>query len=187
MTRLADETMLPDQIILRPSHDGDVPAISEIYSHYVRASLATFEIEPPSVEEIARRRQDVLSRGLPYLVAETDGIVAAYAYAAPYRSRPAYRFSVEDSIYVHLEHSRKGLGRLLLRELIQSCETVGCRQMIAVIGDTANAASIGLHEAFGFRHAGILQGVGFKFGRWVNTVLMQRALGVGDEKPPADL
>ena len=169
----------PNIPAVRSSRDADVAAIAEIYSHYVRTALATFEIDPPSAEEIASRRAAVLSLGLPYLVAEVDGVVAAYAYASPYRPRPAYRFSVEDSIYVHPAYARKGLGRLLLGALIESCEAAGCRQMIAVIGDTANAPSIGLHEAFGFRHAGVLREVGFKFGRWVDTVLMQRPLGAG--------
>jgi phosphinothricin acetyltransferase len=170
----------PTPAIVRRSNDADVPPVAEIYSHYVRTALATFEIDPPNVEEVARRRVDVLERGLPYLVAEMDGVIAAYAYASPYRPRPAYRFSVEDSIYVHPAYGRKGIGRLLLRALIESCETAGCKQMIAIIGDTDNAASIGLHEALGFRHVGILENVGFKFGRWIDTVLMQRPLGAGE-------
>jgi phosphinothricin acetyltransferase len=170
--------------VVRPSCDADVPAITEIYSYYVRTSLATFEIDPPGAEEITRRRVRVLSRGLPYLVADVNGEIAAYAYASPYRSREAYRFSVEDSIYVRPAHSRKGLGRLLLTALIESSEAAGARQMVAVIGDTANAASIGLHQAFGFRHVGVLEAVGFKFGRWVDTVLMQRPLGTGGGLPP---
>ena len=162
---------------VRASLDIDVAAIADIYSHYVRTALSTFEIESPDVDEIARRRADVLSRGLPYLVVEVDGAVAAYAYASPYRPRPAYRFTVEDSIYVHPAHTRKGLGGRLLGALIESSEAAGCRQMVAIIGDTGNAASIGLHQAFGFRHVGVLEKVGFKFGRWVDTVLMQRPLG----------
>jgi|SRR5579864_8611457 L-amino acid N-acyltransferase YncA len=170
--------------VVRPSGDADVPAIAEIYSHYVRTALATFEIDPPSVAEIASRRAAVLSRELPYLVAEVGGVVAAFAYASPYRPRPAYRFAVEDSVYVHPAHSRKGFGRLLLSALIESSEAAGARQMIAVIGDTANTASIGLHLAFGFRHVGVLEAVGFKFGRWVDTVLMQRPLGAGGGTQP---
>jgi len=172
--------------LLRPCRDADIPAITDIYGYHVRTSLATFETDPPDAEEMARRRTAIVSRGLPYLVAEIDGKVVGYAYASPYRSRPAYRFSVEDSIYVHPEHSRKGLGRLLLSALIPACEESGCRQMVAVIGDTGNAASIGLHEALGFRHVGVLRAVGFKFGRWVDTVLMQRPLGVGEAEPPVE-
>jgi phosphinothricin acetyltransferase len=164
---------------IRAARDTDIPEIAEIYGHYVRVALATFETEPPDAAEMARRRQKVLACGLPYLVAELDGHVAGYAYAAQYRPRPAYRFTVENSVYVHPDHARKGLGRLLLTELIAACEAAGCREMVAVIGDSGNAASIGLHAALGFRHVGVLRSVGFKFGRWVDTVLMQRSLGEG--------
>lgn len=175
--------MSPDAIgdptlpVVRPARDSDVPEIAAIYAHYVRTALATFETDPPDAVEIARRRQEVLARGLPYLVAEMEGCVAGYAYASPYRPRPAYRFTVENSVYVNPAHARKGLGRMLLEELIAGCEAAGCRQMVAVIGGTDNAASIALHEALGFRHVGVLRRVGFKFGRWVDTVLMQRPLG----------
>jgi phosphinothricin acetyltransferase len=162
---------------VRAARDTDIPEIAGIYGHYVRTALATFETEPPDAAELARRRQEVLARGLPYLVAELQGRVAGFAYAAPYRPRPAYRFTVENSVYVHPDQARKGVGRLLLTELIAACEAAGCREMVAVIGDTGNAASIGLHEALGFRHVGVLRSVGFKFGRWVDTVLMQRSLG----------
>jgi L-amino acid N-acyltransferase YncA len=162
--------------VIRPALDRDVPEIAAIYAHYVLHALPTFELEPPDPDEIARRRAAILARGLPYLVAEIDGAVAGYAYAGPYRPRPAYRFTVEDSVYVRPEQQRKGLGRLLLAELIAQCESAGCRQMIAVIGDSANTPSIRLHEALGFRHVGVLREVGFKFERWVDTVLMQRAL-----------
>jgi phosphinothricin acetyltransferase len=165
---------------IRAARDTDIPDIAEIYGHFVRVALATFETEPPDAAEMARRRQDVLACGLPYLVAELDGHVAGYAYAARYRPRPAYRFTVENSVYVHPDHARKGLGRLLLTELIAACKAAGCREMVAVIGDSGNAASIGLHEALGFRHVGVLRSVGFKFGRWVDTVLMQRSLGERD-------
>ena len=163
--------------VVRAARDADIPQIAEIYGHYVRTALATFETDPPDTAEMARRRQNVLAHGLPYLVAELDGRVAGFAYAAPYRPRPAYRFTVENSVYVHPDHARKGLGRLLLTELIAACQAAGCREMVAVIGDTGNTASLGLHEAFGFRHVGVLRSVGFKFGRWVDTVLMQRSLG----------
>jgi phosphinothricin acetyltransferase len=165
---------------IRAARDTDIPDIAEIYGHFVRVAPATFETEPPDAAEMARRRQDVLACGLPYLVAELDGHVAGYAYAARYRPRPAYRFTVENSVYVHPDHARKGLGRLLLTELIAACKAAGCREMVAVIGDSGNAASIGLHEALGFRHVGVLRSVGFKFGRWVDTVLMQRSLGERD-------
>jgi L-amino acid N-acyltransferase YncA len=179
---------------IRSAADADVPRIAEIYAHYVRTALATFEIDPPSVEEMARRRGVVLARDLPYLVADLDGRVAGYAYVSPYNSRMAYRFSVEDSIYIHPEYARKGIGRRLLAELIARTEKCGCRQMVAVIGDSSNVASIGLHAEFGFRHVGVLRSVGFKFDRWVDTVLMQRELaaarsrrfrGVNEDENPA--
>jgi len=169
---------------LRPSTDADVPAIAAIYAHHVRTGLASFEIVPPTTEEIARRRLEVLKRGLPFLVAEVARTVVGYAYASPYRPRPAYRSTVEDSIYIHPDHARKGIGRLLLQELIALCEAQGYRQMVAVIGDSGNAPSIGLHQSFGFEHAGTLRSVGFKFNRWVDTVLMQRRLGAGDTTSP---
>ena len=169
---------------LRPSTDADVPAIAAIYAHHVRTGLASFEIVPPTEEEIAHRRLEVLKRGLPFLVAELAGTVVGYAYASPYRARPAYRATLEDSIYIHPDHARKGIGRLLLQALIDSCEAKGYRQIIAVIGDSGNAPSIGLHRAFGFAHTGTLRSVGFKFGRWVDTVLMQRPLGPGDTTMP---
>src|SRR5262249_5973127 len=142
--------------------------------------LASFEERPPSVEEIRRRRYDALHRGLPHLVAELNGEVVGYAYAAPYRSRSAYRFTVEDSVYVDHRQPRHGIGRALLRELLRRCESGSWRQMIAVIGDSDNAASIALHQSLGFRLVGNLHAVGFKFGRWIDSVVMQRALGVGD-------
>jgi len=163
--------------VTRTARAADAAEIAAIYGHYVRTALATFETDPPDAAEMARRLQQVRERGLPCLVAEVEGRVAGYAYAAPYRPRPAYRFTVENSVYVHPAHQRKGLGRLLLTELIAACEAAGCRQMVAVIGDGRNAASIGLHEALGFRRVGVLRSVGFKFGRWVDTVLMQRPLG----------
>jgi L-amino acid N-acyltransferase YncA len=165
--------------MIRPSTDADVPAVTAIYAHHVRHGLASFELDPPGEEEMARRRSEVLERGFPYLVAEIDESVAGYAYAAPYRPRPAYRFTAEDSVYIHPDHTRKGLGRQLLAAVIARCEELGCRQMVAVIGDSANAASIGLHRALGFERAGLLRTVGFKHGRWVDTVLMQRPLGPG--------
>jgi len=175
---------MPLNPTLRPSTDADVPAIAAIYAHHVRTSLASFEIVPPTEDEIARRRMEVLKRGLPFLVAEIARTVVGYAYASPYRLRPAYRATLEDSIYIHPDHARKGIGRLLLQALIAECEAKGYRQMIAAIGDSGNVPSIGLHRACGFEHAGTLRSVGFKFGRWVDSVLMQRPLGPGDTQPP---
>jgi L-amino acid N-acyltransferase YncA len=169
---------------IRPSRETDTPAIADIYSHYVLHGSASFEAVPPSVKEMARRRDDVLNRALPHLVAEIGQTVIGYAYAVPYRSRDAYRFTVEDSVYVHPNHAGKGVGRLLLTALIEACEKTLCRQMIAVIGGRDNIASISLHRALGFRDVGVLKSVGFKFGAWVDTVLMQRELGAGNSKAP---
>jgi len=170
---------------IRRSQPDDLAAICAIYAHHVRYGLATFEEEPPDVAELARRRAELLARGLPHLVAELDGAVAGYAYAGPYRPRPAYRHTVEDSVYLAPEHIGRGVGRALLAQLIFACTAAGYRQMIAVIGDSANAPSIGLHAALGFREVGLLRAVGFKLGRWVDTVLMQRALGPGDTELPS--
>ena len=163
-------------MLVRPSTDLDVAAITEIYDHHVRHGIASFETDPPDADEMARRRSEIIERGLPWLAAEMEGSVLGYAYAVQYRSRAAYRFTLEDSIYVHPMHIGKGIGKLLLQELIARCQEVGARQMIAVIGDTDNPASIRLHARFGFRHVGVLQAVGFKFQRWLDTVLMQRPL-----------
>jgi len=172
---------------VRPSTEADLLRIQQIYSHHVTRGTATFEITPPDVEELTRRRASILSEGLPYLVAEAEGQITGYAYASRYRPRPAYRFTIEDSIYIHPDHVGKGIGRLLLIELIKQCEQGPWRQMIAVIGDSNNAPSIRLHQALGFRHAGLFQAVGWKFGRWLDTVLMQRALGAGDQTVPDGL
>ena len=176
--------VMPLRPALRASTDADVPAITSIYAHHVLNGLASFEVVPPAAEEMARRRNDVLMRGLPFLVAEIAGNVVGYAYANLYRVRPAYRFTLEDSIYIHPDYTRRGIGRLLLQKLIGCCEKQGYRQMIAVIGDSGNESSIGLHRAFGFEHAGTLRSVGLKFGRWVDTVLMQRPLGPGNGSLP---
>jgi L-amino acid N-acyltransferase YncA len=172
---------------VRASEERDLAAITAIYSHHVLHGLATFEIDPPDAAEMARRRAQVLAQGLPYLVAELDGRVIGYAYAAPYRARPAYRFTLEDSIYVDPGAVGRGAGRLLLERLIADCTRAGYRQMIAVIGDSDNAASIGVHAACGFKPAGSLQSVGFKFGRWVDSVTMQRELGEGRRSLPEEL
>ncbi|WP_449225892.1 N-acetyltransferase family protein [Azospirillum argentinense] len=171
---------------IRDSRPDDLPRIHAIYTHHVLTGTASFEEVPPSLEELARRRDDVLARGMPYAVAEMDGRVIGYAYAGPYRLRTAYRYSVEDSIYLDPDGMGRGAGRALLATVIDRCTAAGCRQMLAVIGDSGNAASIGLHRSLGFESAGLLKAVGFKFGRWVDSVLMQRALGHGDMAPPDD-
>lgn len=172
--------------LIRDSRDEDIRAIQAIYAHHVRHGSASFELEPPDEPEIARRRADVLDNGFPFLVAEVDGQLLGYAYVNYFRTRPAYRFSVENSIYIDEAARGQGLGRKLLEALILRAEAAGALQMIAVIGDSGNTASIGLHAACGFRFAGLLQSSGWKFGRWVDTVLMQRALGEGAlSQPPA--
>ncbi|MFN3862406.1 MAG: GNAT family N-acetyltransferase [Roseateles sp.] len=171
---------------IRPSTDADLPAIQAIYAQAVQEGTGTFETEVPAVEEMARRRAEVLGRGLPWLVAERDGTVLGYAYANYFRPRLAYRFCVEDSIYLAPAAQGQGVGRLLLAELIARCEAAGARQMLAVIGDAANAGSIGVHSALGFQHTGVLKSAGWKFGRWLDVVLMQRPLGPGDSTAPAE-
>jgi L-amino acid N-acyltransferase YncA len=171
-------------VIVRPASDRDIPAIAEIYGYHVRNGFSSFEMEAPDAKEMMARRQEIVRRGLPYLVAEREGAVVAYAYASPYRARPGYRFSLEDSIYVDPSCLGQGIGRILLPGLIEACEQTGARQLIAVIGDSGNAASIRLHEKFGFAHVGVLRSVGFKLGRWVDTVLMQRGVAAGDSTLP---
>lgn len=172
---------------IRDSQDDDLAAIADIYRPAVLHGLASFETEPPDIAEMARRRAAVLQGGYPYLVAETaEGVVAGYAYAGPYRARPAYRFSAENSIYVAPECQGRGVGRALLGALLARCEAAGLRLMVAVIGDSANVASIGLHESCGFQRAGLLPAVGWKHGRWVDSVLMVRPLGPGAAAPPAE-
>jgi phosphinothricin acetyltransferase len=170
-------TALSDVIAVRDAAAADIPAIQRIYAHHVLHGLASFEETPPSVEEMAARRVAAIERGLPYIVAEIGGTVAGYSYATPYRPRPAYRYTVENSVYVDAARHRRGVGRALLAALIARCEAGPWRQMVAVIGDSANAASIGLHERLGFRRVGTLPAVGFKLGRWVDSVLMQREIG----------
>jgi L-amino acid N-acyltransferase YncA len=173
------------QLRIRNSTADDIPAIRAIYAHSVQHGVASFELEPPDEAEIARRREAVLAGGYPHIVAEDAGKVLGYAYAGPYRPRPAYRFTVENSIYVATDAQRKGVGRTLLPALIERCETAGFRLMVAVIGDSANLSSINLHAAFGFTHAGLLPNVGWKHERWLDSVLMVRALGLGASTPPA--
>lgn len=174
----------PAMIRIRASVDEDLEAIQSIYAHHVLHGSASFELDPPDRAELARRRADVLANGFPYLVAEYSGRVMGYAYVNFFRTRPAYRFSVENSIYVDEASRGMGIGRALLEALIVEAERSGARQMLAVIGDSANTASIGLHAACGFRFAGVLQASGWKFDRWIDTVLMQRALGPGAQEPP---
>jgi L-amino acid N-acyltransferase YncA len=169
---------------IRPAQLRDVPAITDIYSTAVRHGTASFELDPPNESEMRMRYEALQSGGYPYLVAEISGVIAGYAYAAPYRSRPAYNWTVEDSIYVTPRSHRQGVGRALLSALIECSEASGYRQMIAIIGDSANAGSIELHRAAGFRMVGTFDHVGFKFGRWLDSVLMQRALGIGASIPP---
>ncbi len=169
---------------VRPATPADIPAIARIYAHAVRHGTASFELEPPDEAEMTRRQRALLDGGYPYLVAESDGSVAGYAYAGPYRTRPAYRFSVENSIYVAPQAHRRGIGRVLLDALIAECEMRGYRLMIAVIGDSAQTPSIALHRAAGFKMVGAFEGVGYKFDRWLDSVLMQRPLGKGSSAPP---
>jgi L-amino acid N-acyltransferase YncA len=176
--------ILGELVQLRPARPQDIGAIGAIYAHHVLKGLASFEEEPPSETELRRRYDEVTGRGLPYLVAEFGGLVAGYAYCTLYRSRSAYRHSLEDSVYVRPDAQGRGIGKTLLGALIRRCEALGYRQMIAIIGDSANAASIGLHESEGFLRAGTLRSVGFKLGRWVDSVIMQRPLGAGDGSPP---
>jgi L-amino acid N-acyltransferase YncA len=163
-------------VVIRAAAPADIGAITRIYAHAVRFGTASFEIEPPDEAEMARRQRALIDGGFPYLVAEADGAVAGYAYAGPYRPRPAYRFSVENSVYVAPEAHRRGVGRALLDRLVAEAAARGFRQMIAVIGDSDQAASIALHRAAGFRLVGTIAAVGFKHGRWLDSVLMQREL-----------
>jgi len=172
------------KVIIRPAAPGDIEAITRIYAVAVLHGTASFEIEPPDQAEMLRRQTALLKNGYPYFVAAIEGVVAGYAYAGPYRERPAYNWSVEDSVYVAPDMHRKGIGALLLRALIAASTERGYRQMIAVIGDSAQVASIAVHERAGFNHLGTLRSVGFKHGKWLDTVMMQRALGEGDNTAP---
>jgi phosphinothricin acetyltransferase len=171
-------------VTLRPADLSDIPAITRIYAHAVLHGTASFELEPPDEAEMIRRMRALLDGGFPYLVAERNGALAGYAYAGLYRTRPAYRFTLEDSVYVAPDAQRAGMGRILLEALIADAEAKGFRQMIAVIGDSAQTSSIALHTAVGFNMIGPLVSVGYKFGRWLDSVLMQRALGPGDSLHP---
>jgi L-amino acid N-acyltransferase YncA len=171
-------------MLIRPATLADIPAITRIYAHAVEYGTASFELTAPDEAEMARRMDKMLGVDFPYLVAELDGRIAGYAYATLYRERPAYRKTVEDSVYIAPDMHRRGIGLALLNALVEAATARGFRQMIAVIGDSAQAGSIGLHEAAGFHHVGNLENVGFKHGRWLDTVLMQKALGEGATTEP---
>jgi L-amino acid N-acyltransferase YncA len=172
------------QIDIREATLADIPAITRIYAEAVLHGTATFEIDPPDDAEMARRMAALLAKNYPYCVAELSGTITGYAYAGPYRDRRAYDWCVEDTVYVEPEFHRRGIGRLLLTRLVAETEARGFRQIIGVIGDSANTASVAVHAAAGFRLVGTFQSIGFKHGRWLDTVLMQRALGSGDTSPP---
>ena len=173
-------------LTIRPASFADIPAITRIYAHAVEHGTASFELTPPDEAEMCLRMQAILDGKFPYFVAKIDGVVAGYAYASLYRTRPAYRFTVEDSVYVAPHLHRRGVGKALLIKLIEACTALGLRQMIAVIGDSNQAASIGVHRACGFTDAGNLRAIGWKFGRWLDTPLMQLTLGPGATAPPQE-
>ena len=176
--------MSAGELLVRPSRDDDVAAIAAIYAHHVLHGVASFEEVPPALEEMARRRAELLARGFPYLVAERAGKVVGYCYAGPYRARVGYRFSIEDSIYIDPTEVGRGIGRALLAQVIERSTELGYRQMIAVIGGSETLPSIRLHATLGFTHIGVFTGIGFKFGRWIDSVYMQRPLGPGDATLP---
>ena len=171
-------------MIVRPSTEADAEALASIYGHHVLHGLGSFEEAPPTPQDMAGRRAAIVSLGLPHLVAEEDGQVLAFAYAGAFRPRAAYRYTVEDSVYVSPDAIGKGVGRAVLVEVLKACEALGVRQVMAVIGDSGNAASIGLHKSLGFEHAGVCKSVGFKHGRWLDTGWMQKPLNGGAGTPP---
>lgn len=177
-------TIEPLSVLVRDAREEDIAAIQAIYSYFVARSCASFEEVPPTLDEMLARYRRVLERGLPYLVAEWDGEVLGYTYAGPFRFRSAYRYTLEDSIYVAPNLARRGIGQALLGGLVDRCTALGYRQMIAVIGDSANQASISLHRRLGFRQEGVLRGIGLKFGRWFDAVIMHRPLGHADDDLP---
>ena len=179
--------MLLPALLIRPSLDADLPSITDIYAHHVMHGTGSFELDAPDLAEMTRRRSDVLAKGLPFWVASRGAEVLGFAYAGNFRPRPAFRFMAEDSVYIRAEHMGQGLGRALLSELMRHCEALGIRQMLAVIGDSANAGSIGLHRSLGFTHTGILKASGWKHGLWLDTVFMQKTLGAGDSSPASEL
>ena len=173
--------------LIRPSTAADLQAITEIYGWNVLNGTGTFELEVPDVAEMSRRREDVLGKGLPWLVVERSGVVLGYAYANHFRPRKAYRFCLEDSLYLRADATGQGLGRLLLAELITRCEALGARQMLAVIGDSQNLGSVNVHRTLGFAHVGAMKSAGWKFDRWLDVVIMQKALGQGDTTDAEDV
>ncbi|RAU42212.1 MULTISPECIES: GNAT family N-acetyltransferase [unclassified Pseudomonas] len=177
---------MPEALILRDADEDDMPAVQAIYAHHVLYGTASFELEPPTVDQMRQRRADLRAHGLPYLVAEQAGEIVGYGYATLYRPRPAYRFTVEDSVYVREGMAGRGIGQALLSRVIQRCVENGRRQMVAIIGNSENIASIRLHERLGFRRVGVFEAVGFKHGRWLDTVIMQRELGEGAANRPED-
>lgn len=170
--------------LIRPSTDADLPAITRIYGHHVLHGTGTFETTPPTEADMASRRADVLGKGLPWLVLEQDGQILGYAYGNWFKPRPAYRYSVEDSIYMAPEAGGKGLGRALLAELLAQLERGGTRKVMAIIGDSANAGSVGVHRTLGFSHVGTVASCGWKFDRWLDIVIMEKTLGAGDSTRP---
>ena len=170
---------------IRPSTEADLPAIASIYAHHVLHGTGTFETTPPTLQEMTARRADVLGKGLPWLVAEQDGRVLGYAYCQWFKPRPAYRFSAEDSIYLHPDAAGRGLGKQLLAALEEHATAAGVRKLIAVIGDSGNQGSVGVHRARGFNHVGTVASCGWKFGRWLDIVLMDKAIGDADRSAPA--
>ena len=178
------EPSAPAEVAVRDATHGDMESSQTIYAHYVLRTTASFEEEPPTVTQMRARFDAVRSQNLPYLVAEIDGEVLGYCYAHPFRPRSAYRYTIENSVYVAPFVVRQGIGVALMEELIKRCTALDYRQMIAVIGDSANASSINLHRRMGFRQEGVLRGVGLKFGRWMDVVIMHRALGDANAAPP---
>ena len=179
--------MPPPTLLIRPSSPADLPAITAIYAHHVTHGKGSFELDAPDLDEMTRRRSDVLAKGLPHLVASRGAEVLGFAYAGAFRPRPAFRFLAEDSVYIHTDYAGQGMGRALLAELLRHCEALGIRQMLAVIGDSANASSMGLHRSLGFEQSGILKASGWKHGQWLDTVFMQKALGLGDSSQASEL
>ena len=182
-----DKRVRSGAVVVRDSAEADMTAVARIYAHYVEHALATFEEIAPTREDMLARRRKALDCGAPYLVAERGGEVVGYCYASPYHARPAYRHTLEDSVYVASGLVGRGIGGALLGALIARCEGGPWRSMLAIIGDSGNAASIALHTRFGFAPVGVLRSVGYKLGRWVDTPIMQRQLGAGDSTPPDDL
>lgn len=174
----------PAEAVIRTAKADDLPQIQAIYAHYVTAGVSTFEIDPPDLAEMTRRFEALTGGGYPYIVAEAGGAVGGYAYAGPYRTRPAYRHTVEDSVYVAPGHVGLGLGRRLVEEIIRRSAEAGFRQMVAVISDDESTVSIHLHARCGFEHVGVLKNVGYKMGRWIDSTLMQRPLGEGNRAEP---